>query len=278
MKNSYFVGDLKKDTGRFTEVNTNNYRYESYKLDHVEGEKFIVGEGKPGFLEGEMKIKIEDINLLLSLINLVKEDGLPERYYAADPSINELDSVILDEDVLRWVEKYGIPYRDQELNKLLGDEVWRFQYLHLNSFKRSIALLYARFSIWKATMEDDLPILRKFSRHSLLTLDYRERHSSNFTEWDTLVKLSLAEEVGTWAKVETGLMFDSKTDKYIFTISVDSLLSLGYYQLATLMTKPETGKKLKHCDYCNDRFWPRYGKEKYCPNCNRKTVWSRRRK
>jgi hypothetical protein len=277
MENALFVGDLQKEIGNISEVNTMNNKYESYKIEFVKGEKFIIGEGAPGFYKGEKDIKMDDINLLLSVINLVK-GGLPPKYYAAPPEVNELASVISDDNVLKWVEMYGIPYEDEKIKEVLNDELWKLRYLHLDSFRRKVVMLFACFSIWHAIVEDRTYDIEKYS-NSLLTLPLNTNKKA--TDYLIQLKQALAKQVGSWANIQTGLKYDPKTGQNTFTMSSDSLIKLAYYQFATLMTKPptENRKKLKTCDYCKSLYWTDYAKKKYCGNpCNRKTIWSRRQK
>ena len=35
--------------------------------------------------------------------------------------------------------------------------------------------------------------------------------------------------------------------------------------------------KKKICSYCNSIYWARHGNSRYCPNCDRRTVWSRKK-
>ncbi|KYD07657.1 hypothetical protein [Saccharococcus caldoxylosilyticus] len=35
--------------------------------------------------------------------------------------------------------------------------------------------------------------------------------------------------------------------------------------------------KKKTCSYCNSIYWAKHGNSKYCPNCDRRTVWSRKK-
>jgi hypothetical protein len=279
--NKYFVSDITDQVGQMNEMNCLNYKFEKYKIETVKGERFIVGKGKSELLEGNTELSFNEIHLLLSLINLVKGE-LPEQFYQRNPNVNELDSVISDKDVLKWVKTHGIPYQDKQLNKLLNDEQLRPTHVHIQLFKFRIATLYARFALWKATLEEDPQGIEKYKK-ALWTYDFHKGQDKNLDDL-ILVKKCLAQEVGTEANVRMSLRYDEIKEndeikeKYVFTLSSDSILNIAYYQLASLISKPKSDsrEKLKTCESCGSLFWTKHARRKYC--CDRRTAHSRRKR
>lgn len=275
--NKYFLSDISDQVGQMNEMNCLNYRFEKYKVEIIKGEKFIVGKGQSELLEGHTELSFNEIHLLLSLINLLKGE-LPKQFYQRNPNVNELDSVISDEDVLKWVKVNGIPYQDKQLNKLLDDEQLRPTHLHIQLFKFRIATLYARFALWKATLEENPPGIEEYKK-ALWTYDFHKGQDKNKDDL-ILVKKCLAQEIGTEANIRMSLRYDEDQKKNVFTLSSDSLLSIAYYQLASLMSKPysDSKEKMKSCKSCNSLFWANHARTKYCSSCDRRTVWSRKQR
>ena len=283
MNNFHFVKDLREEIGSLSEVDSISFKFESYDFEVINGEKFIVGKvTKESLIENESK----DKELLFSLINLVK-DPLTERFDVPTPHINKLDTIIHDENILKWVKEYGIPYRDKELNRLLDDETWRINYLHVDTFRFQLAKLYARFSIWKSIIEDEPKKIDNYIM-SLLTINLKawKDLKKNTTEYLPVVKKALAQEVGIGAGVNIRLKYDNNIDQNVFILSTDSLLSIAYYHLSALMTKPysESKKSLKYCKMCNSIFWASHKNSDYCSSfypeskCNKQRHYYQRNK
>ncbi|MBP1944642.1 hypothetical protein [Cytobacillus luteolus] len=259
MEKELYIGDLNDHVGTLAASNTVNTHFESYELEKDDEEVYIVG--KKGYKAEE--VEVDNINFLLSLINLVKGD-LPKQYYSAQPNINKLDTVISDEDILKWVQNYGFPYLESE----------NIVKLNLNKFKRKLAMLNARFLMWKAIFEENDKEIKKY-KSALLTLDKNKKLHPELSEL-SITKKALAEDVGTWGSVTVRLRYDEKTDSNIFYISAKNQLDIAYYQLGMLMTKKDTEnkKRLRYCanGECNSMFWTKHSRTKFCNNCDRRKV------
>lgn len=277
MKNFAFVMDMNDEIGNLSEVNCSNLKWESYEFEEIEGENFIVGKGVPEFLETEKDLQLNDFEVLTSLLNLVT-GPLPERFDVPFPEHNHLHTVISDNDIMSWVKQYGIPYKDKKLNEMYEDKQWRLNLIHLDSFRHRVAALFARFSIWKAIIEDTPQEIERYIM-SLLTITPGKwaEIKQNADTFLPVVKKALAQEIGAAAHIAMTLKYDEKTEQNIFTLSTDSLLNVAYYQLAALLTKPyaESQKHLKNCIMCNNVFWADHGNDKFCsnPKCNKRNYW-----
>lgn len=280
MKKTIFIADIGEEVGNLSEIIDINRRFKTYEIEVIENQKFIVGKGKPDFFN-KNELVITGVDLVLSLVNLVKGDELPKYYNAP-----HLDNVMLDEDILKWVEKYGIPYQDKKLNEIYGDGLWRFNYLHLDSFKYLLAWLYASFSLWKATIEENWQQINKY-KHAARTLnlfkiDDKKEKPNKPTDEIILIKKALAESVGNEARIQLGLRYNPETKQNMFTLHANSLFEIAYFQLASLMTKTPTESKasLKNCKMCNNLFWAEHGNEAFCnnPKCNKRNYWYHKNK
>ncbi|UAL49741.1 hypothetical protein K7887_22010 (plasmid) [Sutcliffiella horikoshii] len=272
MKNQ-FISDLTEEIGTLTEVESMNFKYSLYEIEELHGEKFIVGKGEPEFVS-KRNLEFDGVELLFSLINLIDED-LPE--FLDEEYLNP---VIKDENILKWVEKYGIPYRDQELNALLNEKKWRTNVLHIGFFKYSVASLVETFNLWKAIYQDNQAEIKKYKRAATM-LESIKLESPDKDEKDIL-KEALAITVGSKASVTINFAYSPDTKKNHFVLEANSILDIAYYQLAALMTKPpsESKESMKNCKKCNSLFWAKHKNAKYCsnPRCNRKNDYYHRNK
>jgi hypothetical protein len=262
MENKFFVNDLIQEVGNINAVNSYNFQFEEYEFVEIEGKKFIKGIGKAVNPYTNENL-LEGPELLFSLVNLVK-GNLPQFF---DKEF--MDPVVSDNDVLQWVKKNGIPYRDKELHYL--------NVLNLEHFKRRVAWLTARFNLWKAIVEENLNEVKKWNfalqkYDDLLKVQFAEE-----TNELVIYQKALAKKIGDSMKVKISLDY---TNGFKFIVETDDLFSVAYYQFAALMTKEpsDSKKKMKHCSYCNSIFWAKSAKKKYCSKCDRRTIWSRKQK
>jgi hypothetical protein len=256
-----FIEDQQETFGSFSNVNSNNQRFESYRIEEIEGEKFIIGEGAAEFLETGERLSFDNFEVLTTLLNLVKGD-LPKSYFSPVRYVNSLDEVISEGDVLSWVNKFGIPYIDKDIN---GKKYGLADRIQLDKFRFYVAKLQARFLIWKALVEEDYEVIDKYIM-SLLTV----KPGADLKT----IKKALAQEVGAAANMSIAFAYNEKLDKNMFVLHTDSLLSVAYYQFSVWMTKPADaeGKHMKNCQRCGGYFVAKHKNKKYCekPKCNTK--------
>ncbi|MCQ6530741.1 hypothetical protein [Bacillus mycoides] len=281
----FFINDLKEEIGSLSGVKGYSCTFENYNFEEIKEEKFIVGE----YTEKTVSdYEIKDKNLLFSLLSLVK-GALPDNFFQypftfgfrKSPQKNKLETIISDENIFEWVKEYGIPYEDKVLNRLLNDEQWRLNYLHLNLFRWEIARLYSFFSIWKSLLEEDFEEIEKYTVSiwdlRMIMFEDKKNNPNSPTDKIYLIKKALAQEISHWTKVEIKLKYDRETDRNIFELSTGSLLNVAYYQLAELLTKPylDSKKSLKTCKMCKSLFWAEHKNSDYCSSVNPKSKCSR---
>jgi hypothetical protein len=274
MGNAMFIGDLLEEVGNLTMVNSFNYRYEQYGFEEIEGKKYIVGKGFINQFEDELSF--DGPELLFSLVNLVTGE-MPEFFNSP-----HLDNVITEENIMEWCEKYGLPYTDQHFweNEKLNNKGYRFDnVLELNHFRYRLAWLYSQFNLWLGVINDDSEEIKKWSFAVKVNLDAINILHPSLTEIDS-IKKALAYEISNITKVKVSLDYNVLKGTFEFKLLDQSLFSIAYYQFAALTTKSpsDSKKKMKNCNYCNSIFWANSAKKKYCSNCDRRTIWSRRNK
>lgn len=266
-----FLSDMSKEIGKLSEVESFELKFKRYSIKEIEGMKFIVGEGKPTIREN---MSFDKPDLLFSLINLVKGE-LPR--YFNEP---HMDTIVSDEDILKWVEIHGIPYRDQTLNSKLGDEEWRPHILNLGKFKYKLAWLYSRFTLWKAIIDEDEEKIKKYkyaaqNSYKWIEMDNRYKNVDEMTK----IKLALAKETTLLTDISVKLTYNIHSQRYEFQLLSNSLMDIANFQLATLMTKERSDNKshLKTCKMpgCNNVFWADHGNQEFCsnPRCNKRNYW-----
>lgn len=277
MKNSFFIGDLKEQVGELTSIGSYHFHYNSYEIKEIEGELFIVGQGEPGTNKKDREL--EGPELLFSLLGLVKNE-LPEDF--GEPELlHDLEGVIFNGDVLKWVEAHGIPYTDETLNEWLNERKIRSNLLHLETIKNDIAWLYALFILWKATIEENENDIEKM-KFALMGFEKANSMVKQLEGYDKVSAImdALTEFINLHtADVNINVHFDQKSKKCRFILRTDSLMNVAYYQFGALMTKPlaENKKKMKTCSSCHSVFWANHANNRYCSNCDRRTVWSRKK-
>lgn len=261
--NNFFLSDISDEVGNLNEVESHNFQFEKYKIKEIEGENFIVGDNpKNLFNTGSI---MNNIDLLFSLIGLVKTP-MPE-YYDQE----QFQRIITDKDILKWVKKYGIPYKDTHLNKIKKDQLTRANLLCLNGFRYELFKLYSAFALWKGLVEEDPEEIKKRKWVALNNLDGKS------TSDEEQIKIGLAAAVFPGGQLL--LKYDTKTRSYkYFMQHSNSLISVAFYQLSAIMTKPDGKRNLKYCEECSSIFWAKHAKTKYCPNCNYKTIHSRKKR
>jgi hypothetical protein len=272
MGNTRAIGDLLEEVGNLTMVNSFNYRYEKYQFEEIEGKNYIVGKGRINQFEDN--VSFDGPELLFSLINLVT--GEIPKYFDSP----HLDNIITDENIMKWCEDYGIPYTDQHFwgSKELNKKGYGFDnVLQLGMFRYKIAWLYSEFSLWMGILNEDPEEITKWKFG--VNEDATKIIHPSLNEMD-LIKKSLAYEVSNKTKVRVSLDYNPQKNTFEFKLLDQSLFSIAYYQFTALITKSpsDNKKKMKNCNYCNSIFWANSAKKKYCSNCDRRTIWSRRNK
>lgn len=247
------MNDLTHEVGNLSKVDSLNFMYEDYDFKDINGEKFIIGKGKLINNPFKNKNPFDKPELLFSLILLVK--GPQE--------------IISDEDLMKWICKYGMPHTDNQL--------------YIRKFKQSVEWLYGLFSLWKALFEEDQEEIKKLKSvvDSELIVNQYLLDNKNKDE-TTLIKEALATAVSDGIKVNLQVEYNPRTKGFDYVLKSETLLSIAYCQLSGLMTKPQTEikKSLKTCQMCNKIYWADRSNSKYCKNkgCSKQNRWNKNNK
>lgn len=207
-------------------------------------------------------LSTNDLNILLDLISLVKE---PIDYHNLGNSFN-------NEEIFSYCSKYAFPLCDNDnsvhehgegLNKIVYSRIL------LMHFRKKVTDLYLLFNLWKSITEDNEVNSKKYS----LLLDVNLQNV-NVISYPDLLAFYLDK------KMTSIHMKFSKLIVNELYLDTDNLLSMCYFQLANLATKPneELDKHFKICIGCKKLIWVAHANTRHCKNCNRKTIFSRKKR
>ncbi len=260
--NDQFLADLNQDVGKISQVATLNRKFVEYTSRDIDGEEYIIGKNKN---KEALFLEFSDYKLLFSIFKLIK---LPLPKYFNKPHLNE---VIPLEGIIQWCYKYGLPYEDKALwekHRCIGFEV--------NHFRYRVAMLYSRFLLWKAVLDEDQMAIDC----NMVLVGLNPTKFTNQDDKINEVKKWLAIYINTSSGgFDLDMEYDTSINKFEFKLRTDSLFGACYYQFATLVLNCNIDYKgnLKQCKCCGSFFWG-HGNRGYCDNCDRRTFWSRKHK
>lgn len=285
MDNSIFIGDLRQELGKLCETRSPILKFEEYttvksgEIEYIVGKSLIGDENnlkvrrdKPQEYEDDIGNNIyADFEILFSLFKLINL----EKYSPRCLEKPESNTVILTEEIIDWCYRYGYPFNPiaRELYKPEGGFDYRFD---VRDFHMQVGLLYTHFLLWKAILDSNETDVDKY----IFLTGLKASQFKNSKDKISAVKRYLPNLLGS---SRLHLKYDSKKDVFCFGVFARDLFDVAYFQLATLMTKPNKDIKdnFKICPLedggCGSMFWG-HGNMKYCNNCDRRTIWSRKHK
>lgn len=260
-----------KQAKLMSEVEAFNFRYENYRLvnfdsppRYIGGELSNAGE-KTWYLMGDTLdrkksslLRIDNFEILLSLLQLANEINSKKNGIKFDE-----DSQLKHSDkILRWCEKYGLPFYSQYFikNYSVGKEVplRGFHAFELTDFKTALHRLLDTFNLWYALTCNDLELIVKHDY-------YIKPKNNNYSEKD----LEFLKKTVT--HIPTGhlrLFYNSNRDVFELIPHASSTIEVAYFQLAMLMAN-KNDEKIKYCTKCGKPFIYYDGNTRYCVSCKR---------
>lgn len=284
MDNSLFINDLRQELGSLPTVNSPVFKYKEYESIVVDSSEYIIAKGLIDPHEPKSNLYVElgiecesaaygSFEILFSLIQLVKIKGYQSKDFDKIPD----DEIISNNDIIEWCYKYGLPFFPttqikEDLTDSNGEKV-EAGFL-TGSFRLSLSFLYGCFNLWRAIYEKNSNDIDKYAAFLGILKNAKFK---NLDEKISTLKSSFP--LLSIGSIELRPRYDAKTDAFGFGIYTRDIFQVAYFQLATLMTKTskEIKDNFKMCPACSSMFWG-HGNRKYCPNCNRKTIWSRKQK
>ena len=176
----------------------------------------------------------------------------------------QAEQAISTEDILALCRKYGI-------NTKVDGPIWMQHRIHgfeLMKFKYSLFALHWRFAVYMALCYEDYDLMRELvPLNSYPVKKTGEEQILDATkEWLT--------QPPTNAGIKASLC--SNENGFGLEVYATDIISVCDIFLSFMMVSGE-GKNIKLCPNCQG-FFHGHGNRKYCNNCNRKTVWSRKKR
>ncbi|HSL93872.1 MAG TPA: hypothetical protein VK905_04645, partial [Bacillota bacterium] len=214
--------------------------------------------------------------LFFDLLGLVQEP-LPPFYRDYEDEM-PMQTAIPSERIATLTDKYGLPHHPSSVSddilakkiKELGGDLSAV--VHLPDFRYRVAWLYHHYQTW---YELERNIRGPYTQRSLIRI-LNLGHTEFASEGEEL-RLVLATEVSAaLGNVRMVASYDAATGKFNLRQLTASLINLGYVELARLMA----GETAKSADYlrrcanplCGRLFIAAHGHQKYCINCDRRSV------
>lgn len=173
----------------------------------------------------------------------------------------QAEQAISTEDILALCRKYGI-------NTKVDGPIWMQHRIHgfeLMKFKYSLFALHWRFAVYMAVCYEDYELMREL----VPLIDRPVPRTSNKQVLD-----AAKEWLTQFSGIKVSLC--STSNGFGFEINTTHIISACDVFLS-LMIASGDGKNIKICPNCH-RVFLGHGNKKYCDNCNRKTVWSRKKR
>jgi hypothetical protein len=272
-----FRVDKKAETGSLMAVECTFAKFSGYRVEtlptlHTQRgtEKdvdVVIGDNAPSFALNTILLEKDILFEALSLArNVDTDEGFNRNTLNAIPT----------NAILSLCQKYGL------LDHATFDSIWA-QYrkpgfmLHL--FKHQLFALHSRFAVYRAVLYEDYKAIRALDPDIKL----RERNLGKRLSDDealTAAKEWLAHWTIPGPGLKTSLRYDRKSDSFVLVSRANDFLEACDIFLSLMIASDEIeGSNLKVCANENCRsYFVGHGNAKYCPNCNRKTVWSRKKR
>lgn len=246
--------------------------FPSYAVVERDGLDYLVGQGKPM----PDTTDIDSTALLFDLLGLVQEPLPP--FYRDFEDEKPMQTAIPAERITALSEKYGMPdlpqtapddILAQQIREIGGDPG---SIVNLPAFRYRVAWLYHHYQTW---YELERGIRGPYTQRSLIRI--LNLGHSDFVSEDEELRLVLAAEVTqAVAEIRIKAVYDPGKRNFSLRQLTSSVISDGYLELARLMA----GETAKSADYlrrcanplCARLFIASHGHQKYCINCDRRTV------
>ena len=269
--------------GKACLINVRRSPYARVAIEEDEGLAWLVGAG-PSVTRKEKaawETVRPDCELFCSLYNLVRE---PLQWELTDDaalfsgaSVGEhpFSMWVSQEDALAWCAAHGLPAVEHHQETPEG---WLAERLRLTSFQRRTVTLYLLHELWKAFQDHDWNRLDRYlapflSKVALVPeLQYRTH-----TEKVALVRKEMNRQLGlSFKQVHLNWTLGDPTPPKLLW-RAKSLFGIAHFELTLLMTQQESDQRVKPCRGCL-RLFTGHGNSWYCASCDRRTIWSRKKR
>ncbi len=242
-------------------------------IENIEEREYLVQCSNDSLRAGDNK-KTEDKNLVLSMISIVEE---PDVW-----SWQKVREYLPLTKIEKWCSKYGFPYWDAEIwNK------YHKQAVQVNTFCNWVSAMYLIYKLLQAINEGDSNKLNKYTLVLLRYPEFKSLNEKSFDEYkNKFLRRDFESRKGT-ANYTISLIINhhiknidiqlSLEEKPKFYLQATCIFDICFFQLANMISKNiSDAKHIKTCK-CGNLFWG-HGNQSYCPNCNRKTLHSQKKR
>lgn len=265
MKNNSYLESI---TNQSLPVSSFYACFNDYKIIEIDKKKYIVGIDVPIIKDSSSKkirsydddnlVKtvyispFDNYNLFFDLYNMVNKSK--ENYKSW--SDKNLQKMIPDKEILRWIKKYGLPYNENRSYHLVKKEGF-VSGIDLNIFKRRILDLYFSYELWEASLFDE----ERFEKIE------GDKETTKNIIYNKMLKYPIS---------SVAIIPEYKgNDNFELIIKAGDLYSAACFEFYCLLTKDrkkeiegeleEGESNFKVCSYCGKKFWTKETKAEYCP-------------
>jgi hypothetical protein len=268
--------------GKGSQIEVARSLYDRLTIEQDEGLAWLVGTGAEVTRAGEAAWEIItlDLSLFCSLHNLVSESpqweltGEAALFSDAWTDAHPFSAWVSPEDTLDWCTAHGLPFVENYRDMPEGQLAER---LRVRTFQQETVMLYLLYQLWDAVQNPDQNGLDRY----LTPFLPNPALIRELKHWRRAEKTSLAQEqlhrlITLYTRrVHLSLTpYGAGPPKLLWRTS--SLFSVAHLELALLMTQHESHQRVKPCRGCL-RLFAGHGNGRYCANCDRRTIWSRKK-
>gem|GEM_PF-4144263 len=286
-----YIADLRAYIGTLKQVDAYSWHFKKYTVSA--GGEYLWADGH---IKDKKLTRYDNPSLLFSFAGLVQ---LPHSYWSIEELVkkttsdmnSDMKKAIPDKKIIKFCKKFGMPYWEEDDGKNLflpvSDLLHEGQFFILNhiampqvalrlfSFRFRVILLYIHFQLWHALYsgENKNGIIDEYVKRVLIKEGSVEKTASMRLSDETAMNLR---------NLRITSKYEKNSNSFVLGIRALDLFDIAYFQLANLLTMKDAvvQRHLKTCSNqeCGHLFWGEHGHNRYCPLCDRRTIYSRRNK
>lgn len=285
-----FFSDKKAEIGSLLAVECSLHKFTGYEVKTVPELKLTIGEQtvrkksvkvisgirplirskKPEFIMGNIADTLHRIDfgkeILFHALNLTRKVNMEKGFN------EEARDAISTEEILALNRRFGL------LEESYG--LWtqhRIEGFELDHYKYRLFRLRWRFAIYWASVYEDIETLRNLV--PIVKMTENERGGTRLSRQETLFLANEWLAMDT-SELKTSLHYDRASGNFSLRSQARTFLEACDILLSLLIASSEDeGKNLKVCRNAEcGNYFTGHGNAKYCSSCDRRTIWSRKRR
>lgn len=271
-----YIADLKAYIGNLKQSSSYSRHFREYKIS--QDKKCLVAKEN---IKTDKPSRHESPALLFAFIGLVRPP-LPQ--FFKDKNKEPMRTAVPDKNILKFCRRFGMPYIDGNNGKdhlpaiddfIQGLAVIPQALLELDHFRYKVAWLYTHFKVWHSLYSGQSKggVLEEYANRNLVKEESTREAAAVLLGAEITMRLNNSRLTSEYNK-ESG--------SFTLGIRAQNLFDIAYFHLANLLTMKDATiqRHLKTCNnpQCNHLFWSEHGHSRYCELCDRRTIWSRKKK